>query len=99
MAAAPAEEQGEASGLLATARITGQALSVAIVGAVFTGFGGAAAGSALIAHRAKASTLGGAETGALQTLFVHSFRAAFLVCAAFAAVGGLAALVRGRERE
>jgi EmrB/QacA subfamily drug resistance transporter len=99
MDAAPAGEQGQASGLLATARITGQAMSVAIAGAVFTSLGAAAAGSALMAYGGNSSRLPVAETGALQTTFIHGFHAALLVCAAFAAVGVLAALVRGRERE
>lgn len=30
--------------------------------------------------------------------FLHGFHAAFIVCAAFAALGALAALVRGTER-
>jgi len=43
MNAAPAGEQGEASGLLATARVVGQSLSVALAAAMFTGLGGASA--------------------------------------------------------
>jgi MFS family permease len=97
MDAVPATEQGEASGLLATARITGQALSVAVAGAVFIGIGGAA-GAALVAHRMGGSALSGSAVEALETTFVHGFRAALTVSAAFAAVGALAALVRGRER-
>jgi EmrB/QacA subfamily drug resistance transporter len=97
MDAVPATEQGEASGLLATARITGQALSVAVAGAVFIGIGGAA-GAALVAHRMGGSALSGPAVEALETTFVHGFRAALTVSAAFAAVGALAALVRGRER-
>ncbi len=99
MDTAPAEEQGQASALLATARITGQALSVAVAGAVFTSLGGAAAGSALIAHRASPDLPSVTGTGPLQATFLHGFHTALLVCAAFAALGALAALVRGRERE
>jgi EmrB/QacA subfamily drug resistance transporter len=94
---APATEEGEASGLLATGRITGQALSVAVAGAVFIGVGGAA-GAALAAHRIGGSALSGQAVTALEATFVHGFRAALTVSAAFAAVGALAALVRGRER-
>jgi EmrB/QacA subfamily drug resistance transporter len=79
MEAAPATDQGAASGLLATARITGQALSVAVAGAVFLGLGGSAGAT-------------------LESTFLHAFHAALTVCSAFAAVGALAALVRGRER-
>ncbi|MFN2565754.1 MAG: DHA2 family efflux MFS transporter permease subunit [Gemmatimonadaceae bacterium] len=96
--AAPATEQGEASGLLATARVTGQALSVAVAGAVFGTLGGAAAGSALVAWRVASSHASAPEIAALQATFVHGFRAALLVCVAFATAGALAALVRGRER-
>jgi hypothetical protein len=49
MGAAPPDEQGVASGTLATVRVIGQALSVAVAGAVFTSLGGAAAGAALAA--------------------------------------------------
>ena len=48
MNAAPASEQGESSGLLATGRVLGQSLSVALAGAIFAGLGGAEAGRALI---------------------------------------------------
>jgi EmrB/QacA subfamily drug resistance transporter len=97
MDAAPATAQGAASGLLATARITGQALSVAVAGAVFLGMGGSA-GAALIAHRANGGHPSGPATEQLQSTFLDGFHAALTVCAAFAAVGALAALVRGPER-
>jgi EmrB/QacA subfamily drug resistance transporter len=93
MEAAPATEQGEASGLLATARLTGQASSIAVAGAVFMGLGGTA-GARLLAHRA-AGPLSGPAIEALETTFLQGLHAAFTVSAAFAA---LAALVRGRDR-
>jgi EmrB/QacA subfamily drug resistance transporter len=96
MDAAPPTEQGEASGLLATARVIGQSLSVAVAGAVFAGLGAATAGAALAGQRVGLTT---DQIIALQETFVHGFQAALLVCASFAAVGVLAALVRGRERE
>jgi EmrB/QacA subfamily drug resistance transporter len=96
MAAAPATEQGAASGLLATSRIAGQALSVAVAGAVFLGLGGSA-GATLLALKANGAHLNGPETEPLESTFLHGFHAALTVCAAFAAVGALAALVRGRE--
>ena len=94
MSAAPESQQGMASGVFATARITGQALSVAVAGAVFATLGGAAAASALAAAPA-------ADAGrpALEAAFLRAFHAAFVTCAAFAALGALAALVRGRERQ
>jgi EmrB/QacA subfamily drug resistance transporter len=97
MDAAPATEQGAASGLLATARIAGQALSVAVAGAVFLGLGGSA-GATLLAHRASAGHLSGPAAEQLGSTFLHGFHAALTVCSAFAAAGALAALVRGRER-
>jgi EmrB/QacA subfamily drug resistance transporter len=96
MTAAPATEQGEASGLLATARVTGQALSVSVAGALFASLGGAAAGSALVAAASSHASV--SSTAVLQTTFIRGFRVALLVCAAFAAAGALTALVRGRER-
>jgi EmrB/QacA subfamily drug resistance transporter len=97
MEAAPATEQGAASGLLATARISGQALSVAVAGAIFLGLGGSA-GAALLTHRANGGYLSGPATDGLDSSFLHAFHAALAVCSAFAAAGALAALVRGGER-
>jgi EmrB/QacA subfamily drug resistance transporter len=96
MGAAPATEQGAASGLLATARITGQALSVAVAGAVFLGLGGSA-GAALLALRTSGTQLSGLAAERLQSTFLHGFHASLTVCAGFAALGALAALVRGEE--
>jgi MFS family permease len=92
MGAAPAEEQGVASGVLSTTRVVGQSLSVAVGGAVFTSVGGAAAGTALAAGR---ETLRVQQV--LQHTFVAGLHAAFVVCAALAAVGVVTALVRGKE--
>jgi hypothetical protein len=96
MEAAPATAQGAASGLLAISRIAGQALSVAVAGAVFPGLGGSA-GAALLALKANAAHLSGPVTEPLESTFLHGFHAALTVCAAFAALGALAALVRGKE--
>ena len=91
-AATPAAEQGEASGLLQTGRVVGQSLSVAVAGAVFAHFGGAAAGATLIGLHVSAQA---AQLAATQQTFVDAFRAALLACAAFAALGVPIALVRG----
>jgi MFS family permease len=91
--AAPASEQGVASGILATGRVVGQSVSVAVAGAVFTTLGGAAAGQTLASSR---QTLSGAQVVALQQMFIAGLRAAFLVCAGLAALGVATALVRGR---
>ena len=94
MGAAPPDELGVASGTLATFRVIGQSLSVAVAGAVFTSFGAAAAGAALAAGR---ETLSVEQVRALQQTFVTGLHAAFLVCAVLAAVGVVTALVRGKE--
>jgi MFS family permease len=50
MGDAPGEHQGSAAGFLATGRVIGQSVSVALAGAIFTGLGGAAAGAALLGN-------------------------------------------------
>jgi EmrB/QacA subfamily drug resistance transporter len=92
MGTARPSEQGVASGMLATGRTIGQGLSVAVAGTVFTSWGGAAAGSALVAGR---GILGAAQVQALQHTFVSSLHAAFVVCAALAAIGVVTATARG----
>jgi MFS family permease len=94
MGAAPPDEQGVASGLLSTSRVIGQALSVALAGTIFTAFGAAAAGVLLSSQGQSLST---SSVSALQNTFLAGFHAAFLVCAAFAAVGIFTSLVRGNE--
>jgi MFS family permease len=93
MGAAAPEQTGIVSGLVATARVVGQSLSVAVAGAVFTGLGGATAGAALPAARA-AGARGAAEVAALQATFLHALRGVIVVCGALAALGIFAALVR-----
>jgi hypothetical protein len=70
---------------------------VAVAGAVFLGLGGSA-GAALLAYRARGGHLTSPAAEPLESTFLHAFHAALTVCSAFAAVGALAALVRGRER-
>jgi MFS family permease len=94
MGAAPPEEQGVASGTLATLRVIGQSLSVAVAGAVFTVSGAARAGAALAAGP---KTLSLEQAQALKHIFEAGMRAAFLACAALAALGLLAALSRGTD--
>ena len=89
MGAAPRDRQGVAAGMLATGRTMGQAISVAIAGAVFTTQGAAAAARARIAHP---------HALALEATFLHGFRWALYVCAAIAAAGVVTSLLRGRER-
>ena len=98
MNAAPASEQGESSGLLATGRVLGQSLSVALAGAIFAGLGGPEAGRSLIG--AASNDSGSAlETAAMQLRFLTGFQTALLVCAGVAAAGVFTALIRGAETE
>jgi EmrB/QacA subfamily drug resistance transporter len=95
MGVARPAEQGIASGMLATGRTIGQGLSVAVAGAIFTSWGGAAAGSALAASR---GTLTVEQAQALEQTFVSALHAAFVVCAALAAIGIVTAMARGSGR-
>ncbi len=88
LGSAPLEQRGSASGFLATGRVMGQSLSVALAGAIFASLGGSAAGLALQKHSGDLS--------ALQQTFTTSFRAALLTCAAIAIIGVFTSLVRGR---
>ncbi len=94
MGAAPKGHQGSASGFLATGRVVGQSLSVALAGAVFASLGGAAAGRALATN----NNLSAAEIAALQQIFSHGFQITFIVCASIAAIGIFTSLVRGKEK-
>jgi len=94
MGAAPKGQQGSASGFLATGRVVGQSLSVALAGAVFASLGGAAAGRALATN----NNLSAAEIAALQQIFSHGFQITFIVCASIAAIGIFTSLVRGKEK-
>jgi EmrB/QacA subfamily drug resistance transporter len=93
LGSAPRDLQGSASGFLATGRVMGQSLSVALSGAIFAGLGGSAAGALLTMHPKSA------QISSLQQTFVHSFHVTFLVCAAIAAIGVFASLVRGKEEK
>ncbi|HEY0191173.1 MAG TPA: MFS transporter, partial [Kofleriaceae bacterium] len=86
MGAAPDDRKGVAAGMLATGRTMGQALSVAIAGAVFGGLGGAAAGREFLARPGDPQ---------LAATFVHGFRAALLVSAGIAALAIVTSLMHG----
>ena len=96
MNAAPRGKHGEASRVLAMARVIGQSLSVALVGAIFASGGAMAART--LADQVSRRALAAGELSALQRTFLHSFRAALLTCAACAAIGIGTSLVRGHER-
>lgn len=100
MGAAPRGRQGIASGFLATGRVVGQSVSVALAGAIFTSLGGALAGQLLITQSHKSGHGYGtpAHINALQQTFAHAFQVSFIVCAAIAAIGVFTSLVRGKER-
>ena len=93
MSAVPASQSGTASSLVATTRVVGQALSVAIAGAIFIGLGGAAAGAAL----AGGAAAGPAKT-TLDGTFLTAMHAALLVSGLLAAAGAAASLARPRQR-
>ncbi|GAC1405162.1 MAG: MFS transporter [Ktedonobacteraceae bacterium] len=87
LGSAPPQQRGSASGFLATGRVMGQSLSVALAGAIFASLGGSAAGLAIQKHHGNIS--------ALQQTFTTSFRTALLVCAIIAIIGVFTSLVRG----
>ncbi len=91
LGSAPRHLQGSASGFLATARTIGQSLSVALAGAIFAGLGGATAGNVLVTHPTSV------HLTLYQQTFDTAFQATFLACAAIAAIGIFASLVRGKE--
>ncbi|HEU5441807.1 MAG TPA: MFS transporter [Ktedonobacterales bacterium] len=97
MGAAPAGQQGTAAGFLATGRVVGQSVSVALAGAVFASLGGAAAGHRVAMLRAAGAGDAG-QIAALQQTFTYGFQATFLVCAVVAAIGVFTSLVRGKEQ-
>jgi EmrB/QacA subfamily drug resistance transporter len=90
MSSVAADQSGIPSGLIATTRVIGQGLSVAVAGAVFIGLGGATAGVALAA--------GGATTvvtdPSLDAAFLTAIHGALLVCALLAALGAVASVGR-----
>ncbi|SRR5579871_238980 len=95
MGSAPRERQGVASGFLATGRVIGQSVSVALAGAIFTSLGGAVAGVILVQGTRH---LPPARIAGLQDTFTTAFHTTFLVCAIIAALGVFTSLVRGKEQ-
>jgi EmrB/QacA subfamily drug resistance transporter len=97
MGAAPRGHQGSASGFLATGRVVGQSVSVALAGAIFASLGGSAAGVLLVSNQFH-HTLSPERISQLQQTFAHGFHSAFIVCACIAAIGVFTSLVRGKEK-
>jgi len=89
MGAAPRDRQGVAAGVLATGRVVGQSLSVAMAGALFAAFRGTAAPARGIERAAIAAQ----DVPA----FLCGLHAAFFGCGAMAFAASMTALVRGRE--
>lgn len=93
MGSAPRKRQGVAAGFLATGRVMGQSVSVALAGAIFTSLDGSLAGALLARHQASH-----AFVLALQHTFTTAFHATFIACACIAALGVFTSLVRGKEQ-
>lgn len=91
MGAAPRHRQGVASGVLATARVVGQTLSIALAGTIFTMHGSAEAGRAL--------SVGGSgqAMAQLEQVFLEGYRASLHLFAGVAAMAALCALMRRRQ--
>lgn len=93
MGSAPRDRQGVAAGLMATARVLGQSLSVTLAGVVFAAYGGTVAATALRAGRSIEAS------PAVAAAFLRGMRAALLGCALTALAASLVALIRGRDGE
>ena len=91
MGSVPRERLGVASGFLATVRVLGQSLSVAVAGAIFATRGGSAAGALI--RQATGPRLAG-----LESTFIQAFHMALITCMLIASVGVITSLVRGRSR-
>ncbi len=96
LGAAPEARRGSASSVLATGRVLGQSVSVALAGAIFTSLGAAAAGRRLILLTGAHGS-GPLQRGALEHTFMQGIHAAFLACAAVAALGLVTTLLWGKE--
>ena len=95
MGAVPAERRGIGSGFLATVRVVGQSLSVAVAGAVFGGLGASQAGQTL----SDSANLSPTALRSLQTIFLSGFHSALFVCMCVASIGVFTSLVRGKEQK
>jgi EmrB/QacA subfamily drug resistance transporter len=94
MGAAPRHQQGVAGGFLATSRVMGQSISVALSGAIFASLGGALAGATMIHMPRSFPTQ---AYFSLQNTFITAFHTTLIVCACIAAIGVATSLVRGKE--
>ena len=81
MGAAPRELQGSASGFLATGRVFGQTLSIALAGAIFAARRCRCRSAILTRHLTQG------QFHVLQQIFVYGFHITFLSCAVITAFG------------
>ena len=91
MGSAPRHRQGTASGFLATSRVIGQSVSVALAGAIFATLGGSVAGAIL---GQSPQHLSQERLAALQTVFNNAFHTTFIVIAIITAIGVFTSLVK-----
>jgi hypothetical protein len=92
MGAAPRGQQGQAAGFLATGRVVGQSMSVALAGAVMGAFGSTKAGQALTRMHGTS-----AQGAAFTRTFLAGYHGALVVCACVAAIGIFTSMARGQE--
>ncbi len=95
MGAAPRQQQGLAAGFMATGRVVGQSMSVALAGVVLGAYGSTSAGAMLA--RLREVPPSPRQLAPLENTFLTGFHAAFVVCACVAACGILTSLVRGQD--
>ena len=84
------KQLGVASGTLATMRTTGQALSLAMTGAVVATVASSKAVSSLFIGNNSA------QTTVESTAYIHGMSLAFIVCAVVAFIGAVFSFVRGK---
>jgi len=89
MSSVPRDRLGIAGGMLATMRNLGMSLGVAIAGAVY---------STRYSHALAGNATPGLNQESILTASMVGFHDAYLVAAAFAAIGIFASLVRGQDR-
>lgn len=90
MGAVSPHQQGSAAGFMATSRIVGQSLSVAIAGAIFAATGGARAGLLLAARHGHHTPLT-LLANSIQVFF-HGFQTTLFTCAGLAVTGAIISL-------
>jgi len=93
-------ELGLAGAFVGTMRVTGQALSVAVLGGIAASSLGPTGSRLLLTHHAASGPGGGPLTAkalSVADLYAHGYRNAMIVGAALVLVGAAASLTRGRR--